>query len=98
MTPAERLRRNQRLLDKAIRELDVQRTKLEKQEKQLITTIRQSAQKNQLGACKIQAKDLGTHTSCPRLSTNTTMLTWPAHQSGREGVNTTLAANVAVPC
>lgn len=58
MTPAERLRKNQRLLDKAIRELDQQRVKLEKQEKTLVAQIKQSAQKNQLGACKIQAKDL----------------------------------------
>lgn len=58
MTPAERLRKNQRLLDKAIRELDQQRIKLEKQEKTLIAQIRQSAQKGQMGACKIQAKDL----------------------------------------
>lgn len=58
MTPAERLRKNQRLLDKAIRELDQQRVKLEKQEKTLVTQIKQSAQKNQMGACKIQAKDL----------------------------------------
>jgi len=52
------LRKNQRLLDKAIRELDQQRVKLEKQEKTLITQIRQSAQKGQMGACKVQAKDL----------------------------------------
>ncbi|KZL81961.1 snf7 family protein, partial [Colletotrichum incanum] len=58
MTPAERLRKNQRMLDKAIRELDQVRVKLEKQEKQLITQIKQSAQKGQMGACKIQAKDL----------------------------------------
>ncbi|KAK4123828.1 putative vacuolar-protein sorting-associated protein [Parathielavia appendiculata] len=58
MTPAERLRKNQRLLDKAIRELDQQRVKLEKQEKTLIAQIRQSAQKGQMGACKVQAKDL----------------------------------------
>ncbi|EAA27463.1 hypothetical protein GE21DRAFT_4763 [Neurospora crassa] len=58
MTPAERLRKNQRLLDKAIRELDQQRVKLEKQEKTLVSQIRQSAQKGQMGACKIQAKDL----------------------------------------
>jgi len=58
VTPAERLRKNQRLLDKAIRELDQQRMKLERQEKTLITQIRQSAQKGQMGACKIQAKDL----------------------------------------
>ncbi|WYZ39802.1 hypothetical protein EsH8_IV_000143 [Colletotrichum jinshuiense] len=58
VTPAERLRKNQRMLDKAIRELDQIRVKLEKQEKQLITQIKQSAQKGQMGACKIQAKDL----------------------------------------
>lgn len=58
MTPAERLRKNQRMLDKAIRELDQVRTKLEKQEKTLVTQIRQSAQKGQMGAAKIQAKDL----------------------------------------
>jgi len=58
MTPAERLRKNQRLLDKAIRELDTQRVKLEKQEKALVAQIRTSAQKGQMGACKIQAKDL----------------------------------------
>ena len=34
MTPAERLRKNQRMLDKAIRELDQTRVKLEKQEKE----------------------------------------------------------------
>lgn len=58
VTPAERLRKNQRLLDKAIRELDQQRVKLEKQEKTLVAQIRQSAQKGQMGACKVQAKDL----------------------------------------
>lgn len=58
MTPAERLRKNQRMLDKAIRELDQVRVKLEKQEKTLVTQIRQSAQKGQMGAAKIQAKDL----------------------------------------
>ncbi|CAK7213243.1 ESCRT-III subunit protein did4 [Sporothrix eucalyptigena] len=58
ITPAERLRKNQRMLDKAIRELDQQRVKLEKQEKTLIAQIKQSAQKGQMGACKIQAKDL----------------------------------------
>ncbi|KAB5558464.1 Snf7-domain-containing protein [Coniochaeta sp. 2T2.1] len=58
ITPAERLRKNQRLLDKAIRELDQQRVKLEKQEKTLVAQIKQSAQKGQMGACKIQAKDL----------------------------------------
>ncbi|KAF7547536.1 hypothetical protein G7046_g8975 [Stylonectria norvegica] len=58
ITPAERLRKNQRMLDKAIRELDQTRVKLEKQEKTLIQQIKTSAKNNQMGACKIQAKDL----------------------------------------
>lgn len=58
MTPAERLRKNQRMLDRAVREIDQQRTKLERQEKTLQTQIKQSAQKGQMGAAKIQAKDL----------------------------------------
>lgn len=58
MTPAERLRKNQRMLDKAIRELDQTRTKLEKQEKTLVQQIKTSAKNGQMNACKIQAKDL----------------------------------------
>ncbi|KAI0840388.1 Snf7-domain-containing protein [Hypoxylon sp. FL1857] len=58
ITPAERLRKNQRMIDKAIRELDQVRVKLEKQEKTLVGQIKQSAQKGQMGAAKIQAKDL----------------------------------------
>lgn len=66
MTPAERLRKNQRMLDKAIRELDQVRVKLEKQEKTLVTQIKQSAQKGQMGAAKIQAKDLVRTRRCAR--------------------------------
>jgi charged multivesicular body protein 2A len=58
ITPAERLRKNQRSIDKAIRELDQQRVKLEKQEKTLVAQIKQSAQKGQMAACKVQATDL----------------------------------------
>ncbi|EWC48184.1 hypothetical protein DRE_02288 [Drechslerella stenobrocha 248] len=58
MTPAERLRKNQRALEKAQRELDRERGKLELQEKKLIQEIKKSAKNNQLGAAKIQAKDL----------------------------------------
>jgi charged multivesicular body protein 2A len=58
ITPAERMRKNQRMLDKAIRELDQTRVKLERQEKTLIQQIKTSAQKGQMSACKIQAKDL----------------------------------------
>jgi charged multivesicular body protein 2A len=58
ITPAERLRKNQRMLDKTIRELDQVRVKLERQEKSLVTTIKTSAQKGQMSVAKIQAKDL----------------------------------------
>ncbi|KAH0612091.1 uncharacterized protein H6S33_010143 [Morchella sextelata] len=57
-TPAERLRKHQRALEKAQRELDRERIKLEQQEKKLIADIKRSAKNNQMGACKIQAKDL----------------------------------------
>lgn len=58
MTPAERLRKHQRALEKTQRELDRERVKLENQEKKLIVEIKKSAKNGQMGACKIQAKDL----------------------------------------
>ena len=58
MTPAERLRKHQRALDRTQRELDRERVKLENQEKKLVQDIKKSAKSNQIGACKIQAKDL----------------------------------------
>jgi charged multivesicular body protein 2A len=58
MTPAERLRKHQRALDRTQRELDRERVKLENQEKKLIQDIKKSAKSGQTGACKIQAKDL----------------------------------------
>ncbi|RDL39621.1 Uncharacterized protein BP5553_03961 [Venustampulla echinocandica] len=58
MTPAERLRKHQRSLEKTQRELDRERVKLENQEKKLIQEIKKSAKNGQIGACKIQAKDL----------------------------------------
>ncbi|KAF4635867.1 hypothetical protein G7Y89_g2234 [Cudoniella acicularis] len=58
MTPAERLRKHQRSLEKTQRELDRERVKLENQEKKLIQEIKKSAKNGQMGACKIQAKDL----------------------------------------
>jgi len=57
-SPQEKLRKHQRSLEKAIRELDRERTKLETQEKKLISDIKKSAKNNQMGACRIQAKDL----------------------------------------
>ncbi|RKF55690.1 DOA4-independent degradation protein 4 [Golovinomyces cichoracearum] len=58
MSPAERLRKHQRSLEKTQRELDRERIKLENQEKKLIQEIKKSAKNGQMGACKIQAKDL----------------------------------------
>jgi charged multivesicular body protein 2A len=58
MTPAERLRKHQRALEKTQRELDRERVKLENQEKKLVADIKKSAKAGQVGAAKIQAKDL----------------------------------------
>lgn len=58
MTPAERLRKHQRSIEKTLRELDRERVKLENQEKKLVLEIKKSAKNGQMGACKIQAKDL----------------------------------------
>ncbi|KAJ2998243.1 ESCRT-III subunit protein did4 [Globomyces sp. JEL0801] len=57
-TPQEMLKQNQRALNKAQRDLDRERTKLEAQEKKLIADIKKSAKANQMGACKVMAKDL----------------------------------------
>ncbi|KAI8330018.1 Snf7-domain-containing protein [Choanephora cucurbitarum] len=57
-TPAEQLREHQRSLQKAQRELDRERERLERQEKKLVADIKKSAKENQMGACKVMAKDL----------------------------------------
>lgn len=58
MTPQERLRKHQRALEKTQRELDRERTKLENQEKKLVQEIKKNAKNGQMGAVKVQAKDL----------------------------------------
>ena len=58
MTPVERLRKHQRALEKTQRELDRERTKLEQQEKKLVADIKKNAKNGQMGAVKVQAKDL----------------------------------------
>ncbi|KAL8728605.1 MAG: hypothetical protein Q9181_005292 [Wetmoreana brouardii] len=58
MTPQERLRKHKRALDKTQRELDRERVKLENQEKKVIQDIKKSARNGQMGACRIQIKDL----------------------------------------
>ncbi|ORX54857.1 hypothetical protein BCR36DRAFT_322308 [Piromyces finnis] len=57
-TSKEILRKQKRALNRAIRDLDRERIKLEQQEKQLIVNIKNTAKKNQVNACKIMAKDL----------------------------------------
>jgi charged multivesicular body protein 2A len=57
-TPEELLRANQRALNKAMRDLDRERTKMEQQEKKLIMDIKKMAKENQMDAVKIMAKDL----------------------------------------
>ncbi|KAI9008525.1 vacuolar sorting protein DID4 [Hyaloraphidium curvatum] len=57
-TPAEILRTHQRALNRAIRDLDRERTKMEQQEKKLINDIKVAAKKNQIPACKVMAMDL----------------------------------------
>jgi len=57
-TPDELLRQNQRALNKAMRELDRERAKMEQQEKKIIADIKKMAKQGQMDAVKIMAKDL----------------------------------------
>nr|CAG4650600.1 EOG090X0H8I [Sida crystallina] len=58
LTPDEMLRRNQRSLNKAIRDLDRERMKMEQQEKKIIADIKKMAKDGQMDAVKIMAMDL----------------------------------------
>ncbi|KAK6011194.1 SNF7 family protein, partial [Ostertagia ostertagi] len=57
-TPAELLRQNQRALNKAIRELDREKSRMEMQEKKVIAEIKKMAKQNQMDSVKVMAKDL----------------------------------------
>lgn len=57
-TPAEMMRENQRLLQRAMRDLDRERAAMEKQEQKIIADIKKMAKKNEMGTVKIMAKDL----------------------------------------
>eukprot|EP00877_Chromochloris_zofingiensis_P007646 jgi/Chrzof1/3134/Cz12g13040.t1 len=57
-TPAEILRENKRMLDKAIRELDRERMGLQNQEKKTIAEIKKMAKEGQMDAVKVMAKSL----------------------------------------
>ncbi|CAL5227573.1 g10568 [Coccomyxa viridis] len=57
-TPAEMLRENKRMLDKAIRDLDRERMGLQNQEKKLVAEIKKTAKQGQMDAVKVMAKSL----------------------------------------
>lgn len=48
VTPAEMVRRNQRAINKAVRNLDRERLKMEQQEKKLIADIKNTAKAGQM--------------------------------------------------
>eukprot|EP00527_Entomoneis_sp_CCMP2396_P006086 CAMPEP_0198145320 /NCGR_PEP_ID=MMETSP1443-20131203/22704_1 /TAXON_ID=186043 /ORGANISM="Entomoneis sp., Strain CCMP2396" /LENGTH=210 /DNA_ID=CAMNT_0043808927 /DNA_START=47 /DNA_END=676 /DNA_ORIENTATION=- len=54
----EILRENKRMINKSIRELDREKTGLEREEKRLIIEIKKAAKENQMNSVKIMAKDL----------------------------------------
>ncbi|KAF4525077.1 hypothetical protein B566_EDAN001991 [Ephemera danica] len=58
MTPEEMLRKNQRALNKAMRDLDREKARMEQQEKKIIMDIKKMAKEGQMDAVKIMAKDL----------------------------------------
>ncbi|XP_065205591.1 charged multivesicular body protein 2a-like [Planococcus citri] len=58
MTPEEMLKKNQRVLNKAMRDLDREKAHMEQQEKKLITDIKKMAKEGQMESVKILAKDL----------------------------------------
>ncbi|XP_034484312.1 charged multivesicular body protein 2a [Drosophila innubila] len=58
ISPDEMLRKNQRALNKAMRDLDRERMKMDQQEKKIIADIKKMAKEGQMDAVKIMAKDL----------------------------------------
>jgi charged multivesicular body protein 2A len=57
-TPAEMLRENKRMLDKAIRELDREIMGLQNQEKKIVVEIKKMAKEGQMDAVKVMAKSM----------------------------------------
>lgn len=58
MTPDEMIRKNQRALNRAMRDLDREKMKMEQQEKKVIADIKKLAKEGQMDAVKIMALDL----------------------------------------
>lgn len=61
MTPDEMLRKNQRALNKAMRDLDRERLKMEQQEKKIIVDIKKLAKEGQM---------VSSQTLCTKLNMN----------------------------
>lgn len=57
-TPDEILRENKRAIDRAIRDLEREKGRMEQQEVKLVNEIRKNAKANQMDSVKIMAKDL----------------------------------------
>ena len=58
LTPQEQMRAHKRGINRAMRELDRERNKLQLQEKKLITEIKKLARQGQESSVRILAKDL----------------------------------------
>jgi len=57
-SPGDLLKKNKRMIDRAIRDLDRERVKLQQAEKKTIADIKKAARDNQVASAKIMAKDL----------------------------------------
>lgn len=57
-TPAEMMREYKRNVDRSVREIEREKTKLQQQEKKVIADIKKAAKDGQMGPVKIMAKDL----------------------------------------
>ena len=58
LTPEEEAKQNKRAIQKTVRQIDRERTKLQNQEAKTLKQIKDLAQKNQHGPAKILSKDL----------------------------------------
>ena len=57
-TPEQMLRENQRMLNRAMRDMDRERQRLESQEKKVVVDIKKQAKAGQMDSVKVMAKDL----------------------------------------
>lgn len=57
-TPEQLLRENQRMLQRAMRDMDRERQRLESQEKKVVVDIKKQAKAGQMDSVKVMAKDL----------------------------------------